>query len=115
MSKVFALAACAALLIGPTRIFGQAKPRQIPTGPGSVIESKPNTLFSGWKLTPAGRHVGVNSLPLKMAVSADGFRELAQRCAALAPRVAAVLEGGYNLETLSGLVEAALEGFENRS
>ena len=49
----------------------------------------------------------------EMAVTADGFRELARRCAALAPRVAAVLEGGYNLETLPGLVEAALEGFEN--
>ena len=29
----------------------------------------------------------------------------------LAPRVAAVLEGGYNLETLPTLVEAALAGF----
>ena len=47
-----------------------------------------------------------------MAVSADGFRELAGRCAALAPRLAAVLEGGYNLDTLPGLVEAVLEGFE---
>ena len=44
-------------------------------------------------------------------VTADGFRELAARCAALAPRVAAVLEGGYNLRTLPGLVEAALDGF----
>ena len=47
----------------------------------------------------------------EMAMTADGFRELARRCAALAPRVAAVLEGGYNLETLPRLVEAALEGF----
>ena len=31
---------------------------------------------------------------------------------ALAPRVAAVLEGGYNLRTLPDLVDAALEGFE---
>ena len=31
-----------------------------------------------------------------MRVTADGFRELARRSAALAPRVAAVLEGGYN-------------------
>ncbi len=46
-----------------------------------------------------------------MNVTADGFRELARRCAALAPRCAAVLEGGYNLETLPGLVSAALEGF----
>jgi acetoin utilization deacetylase AcuC-like enzyme len=49
----------------------------------------------------------------EMAVSADGFRELARRCAALAPRTAAVLEGGYVLETLPGLVSAALDGFES--
>jgi acetoin utilization deacetylase AcuC-like enzyme len=46
-----------------------------------------------------------------MAVTSDGFRDLAARCTQLAPRVAAVLEGGYNLATLPGLVEAALEGF----
>jgi acetoin utilization deacetylase AcuC-like enzyme len=46
-----------------------------------------------------------------MRVTADGFRELARRTAAAAPRVAAVLEGGYNLQTLPGLVGAALEGF----
>jgi acetoin utilization deacetylase AcuC-like enzyme len=45
-------------------------------------------------------------------VSEDAFRELARRCAALTPRVAAVLEGGYNLATLPRLVEAALAGFE---
>ena len=49
----------------------------------------------------------------EMALSADGFRELARRCSALGPRVAAVLEGGYNLETLPGLVDAALEGFSS--
>ncbi len=46
-----------------------------------------------------------------MRVTAEGFRELARRCSALGPRTAAVLEGGYNLETLPALVEAALEGF----
>ena len=46
----------------------------------------------------------------QMEVSADGFRELGRRCSALAPRAAAVLEGGYNLDTLPDLVEAALEG-----
>jgi acetoin utilization deacetylase AcuC-like enzyme len=46
-----------------------------------------------------------------MRVTEDGFRELARRSAALAPRVAAVLEGGYNLSTLPRLVNAALEGF----
>jgi acetoin utilization deacetylase AcuC-like enzyme len=46
-----------------------------------------------------------------MQVSESGFRDLAARCAQLAPRVAAVLEGGYNLATLPGLVEATLEGF----
>lgn len=47
----------------------------------------------------------------QMLVTAAGFRELARRSAALAPRLAAVLEGGYNLRTLPGLVEAALAGF----
>jgi len=47
----------------------------------------------------------------QMNVSRAGFRELSQRCAALAPRVAAVLEGGYNLATLPRLVEAAHGGF----
>ena len=46
-----------------------------------------------------------------MHVTDDGFRELARRCASLAPRVAAVLEGGYNLATLPRLVAAALDGF----
>jgi acetoin utilization deacetylase AcuC-like enzyme len=46
-----------------------------------------------------------------MNVTEDGFRELARRSKALAPRCAAVLEGGYNLSTLPRLVSAALEGF----
>ncbi len=46
-----------------------------------------------------------------MEVNGSGFRELARRCAGLTPRVAAVLEGGYNLETLPGLVRSALDGF----
>jgi acetoin utilization deacetylase AcuC-like enzyme len=46
-----------------------------------------------------------------MRVSEAGFRSLARACARLAPRVAAVLEGGYNPETLPTLVGAALAGF----
>jgi acetoin utilization deacetylase AcuC-like enzyme len=46
-----------------------------------------------------------------MLVTEAGFREIARRSASLGPRVGAVLEGGYNLETLPRLVEAALEGF----
>jgi acetoin utilization deacetylase AcuC-like enzyme len=44
-----------------------------------------------------------------MRVTDDGFRQLAAMCAALAPRCAAFLEGGYNVETLPGLVAAAAE------
>jgi acetoin utilization deacetylase AcuC-like enzyme len=46
-----------------------------------------------------------------LALTESAFRDVAARCATLAPRVAAVLEGGYNLATLPYLVEAALEGF----
>jgi acetoin utilization deacetylase AcuC-like enzyme len=44
-------------------------------------------------------------------LSADAFTELARRCRPLAPRIAVVLEGGYNLRTLPDLVGAALAGF----
>ncbi|MDX6479761.1 MAG: hypothetical protein QOG85_271 [Gaiellaceae bacterium] len=47
----------------------------------------------------------------EMRVTENGFRELARRCSSLADRVAAVLEGGYELETLPRLVDAALDGF----
>jgi acetoin utilization deacetylase AcuC-like enzyme len=46
-----------------------------------------------------------------LELSTEVFAELARRAARLAPRVAAMLEGGYNLATLPALVEAALEGF----
>jgi acetoin utilization deacetylase AcuC-like enzyme len=46
-----------------------------------------------------------------MRVSADGFRWMAERAATFAPRVGAVLEGGYNVGTLPALVGAALDGF----
>ncbi len=49
----------------------------------------------------------------EMKVSEAGFQELARRCAALGPRVAAVLEGGYNLATLPRLVEAARQGLSS--
>jgi acetoin utilization deacetylase AcuC-like enzyme len=46
-----------------------------------------------------------------MNLSTGAFTELARRAKQLAPRVAAVLEGGYNLRTLPALLEAALDGF----
>jgi acetoin utilization deacetylase AcuC-like enzyme len=45
-----------------------------------------------------------------MMLTADGFRELARRGRALCGRVAAVLEGGYNIDTLPSLVRAAHDG-----
>ena len=48
-----------------------------------------------------------------MRVTEDGFRELSRRCRALSDRVAAVLEGGYDLETLPDLVDSALTGFSS--
>jgi acetoin utilization deacetylase AcuC-like enzyme len=62
-------------------------------------------------LVSAGFDAHVEDPLAGMDVTEDGFRELSQRCAGLAPRLGAVLEGGYNLETLPGLVGAALDGF----
>jgi len=62
-------------------------------------------------LVSAGFDAHVDDPLGQMEVTAEGFRELARRCAALGPGTAAVLEGGYNLATLPGLVESALAGF----
>ncbi len=49
----------------------------------------------------------------QLELSTEVFGELARRASRLAPRVAAVLEGGYNLATLPNLVGSALAGFND--
>ena len=74
----------------------------------AVTEFEPELL-----LVSAGfdAHEGEDLYLVDQRVTDDGFRQLARRCASFAPRVAAVLEGGYNLETLPRLVATALDGF----
>ena len=62
-------------------------------------------------LVSAGFDAHISDPLSDMRVTEDGFRELARRSSALAPRVSALLEGGYELETLPNLVDAALDGF----
>jgi acetoin utilization deacetylase AcuC-like enzyme len=62
-------------------------------------------------LVSAGFDAHVEDPLAGLRLTAEGFREIGRRCAALGPRLAAVLEGGYNLRTLAGLVEAARNGF----
>jgi acetoin utilization deacetylase AcuC-like enzyme len=62
-------------------------------------------------LVSAGFDAHADDPLAQLELSAGLFEELARRAAALAPRVAAVLEGGYNLDTLPDLVESALRGF----
>ena len=63
-------------------------------------------------IVSAGFDAHVDDPLASMNVTEGGFRELARRTTALAPRLAAVLEGGYELHTLPELVRAALDGFE---
>ena len=76
----------------------------------SVRRFKPELL-----LVSAGFDAHVDDPLADMELTTAGFEELARRAATLAPRVAAVLEGGYNLRTLPGLVGAALDGFNSAS
>jgi acetoin utilization deacetylase AcuC-like enzyme len=62
-------------------------------------------------LVSAGFDAHVDDPLAELRLSTGCFRELARRTTQLAPRIAVVLEGGYNLRTLPELVEAALEGF----
>jgi acetoin utilization deacetylase AcuC-like enzyme len=73
---------------------------------GAIAAFEPELL-----LVSAGFDAHVEDPLAELELSTDAFRELGSRASRLAPRVAAVLEGGYNLETLPGLVEAAVQGF----
>jgi acetoin utilization deacetylase AcuC-like enzyme len=81
----------------------------------SIVEPAVRRFDPQLVLVSAGfdAHVDEQLYMIDMRVTEDGFRELARRCAGLAPRVAAVLEGGYELTTLPRLVTAALEGFSS--
>jgi acetoin utilization deacetylase AcuC-like enzyme len=77
----------------------------------SVVEPSVTRFEPQLVLVSAGFDAHVDDPLADMELTGRGFTELARRCAALGPRTAAVLEGGYNLATLPGLVDAALEGF----
>ncbi len=79
----------------------------------SVVEPAVRAFEPHIVLVSAGFDAHRDDPLAEMQVTAGGFNELAGRCAALAPRMAAVLEGGYNLDTLPDLVAVAREGFES--
>jgi acetoin utilization deacetylase AcuC-like enzyme len=64
-------------------------------------------------LVSAGFDAHLDDPLAELRLSTGVFEELARRAARLAPRVGAVLEGGYNLATLADLVESALTGFRS--
>ncbi len=78
---------------------------------GELVEPRVAAFQPDVVLVSQGFDAHVDDPLAGMRLTADGFRDLARRCAGLAPRVAAVLEGGYNIETLPSLVEAARVGF----
>jgi acetoin utilization deacetylase AcuC-like enzyme len=63
-------------------------------------------------LVSAGFDAHADDPLAELELSTALFGELARRARRLAPRVAALLEGGYNLATLPDLVAAARDGFE---
>ncbi len=79
----------------------------------TVVEPAVRSFEPGLLIVSAGFDAHVDDPLADMAVTADGFHDMAARCTQLAPQVAAVLEGGYNLDTLAGLVDAALDGFNS--
>jgi acetoin utilization deacetylase AcuC-like enzyme len=76
-----------------------------------LVEPAVQTFDPELVVVSAGFDAHVEDPLAEMRLTAEGFRRLSARSAALAPRFGAVLEGGYNLATLPGLVSAAIEGF----
>jgi acetoin utilization deacetylase AcuC-like enzyme len=78
----------------------------------ALVEDAVRRFDPGLLLVSAGFDAHADDPLAQLELSAGAFTELARRCSDLAPRIAVVLEGGYNLATLPGLVEAALAGFD---
>jgi acetoin utilization deacetylase AcuC-like enzyme len=76
-----------------------------------TVEDAVTTFEPDLLLVSAGFDAHAEDPLAQMYVSTDTFAEFARRASQLAPRVGAVLEGGYNVRTLPALVEAALDGF----
>ena len=70
-----------------------------------ILEFAPDLL-----LVSAGYDAAVGDPLGGMFLTEDGYRELARRARGLCDRVGCVLEGGYNVETLPGLVASTLDG-----
>ena len=75
-----------------------------------LVEPAVRRFEPGLLLVSAGFDAHVDDPLGQMNVTADGFREMARRCTDLAPRVAAVLEGGYNLDTAIARTAASRVG-----
>jgi acetoin utilization deacetylase AcuC-like enzyme len=75
------------------------------------VESAVRAFEPDLVLVSAGFDAHVEDPLALLELTAAGFQEVSRRCALLGPRVAAVLEGGYNLRTLPALVAAARDGF----
>lgn len=78
-----------------------------------IVEPAVGAFAPDLLIVSAGFDAHIDDPLAEMELTGPGFHELARRCAAMAPRVAAVLEGGYNVKTLPHLVETTLRGFEN--
>jgi acetoin utilization deacetylase AcuC-like enzyme len=74
-----------------------------------IVEPAISAFAPDLVLVSAGFDAGEGDLLGGMRVSAEGFGELARRAGRLCERRALILEGGYNLETLPGLVRPVVE------
>ena len=79
---------------------------------GELVEPAVRAFEPDLVLVSAGFDAHVDDPLAHMEVTEQRVRGARAPLGAARPRVGAVLEGGYNLETLPRLVEAALRGFD---
>jgi acetoin utilization deacetylase AcuC-like enzyme len=75
-----------------------------------VVEPAVSAFEPDLLLVSAGFDAAAGDPLAGMEVSEAGFRALAERASGLCDRLALVLEGGYDPDTLPGLVRATLDG-----
>jgi YVTN family beta-propeller protein len=72
---------------------------------GVATATQPSTLFNGWGLSPAGTHLQITNMPLKMVLSPDG-QTLAAVCGGLEPGLALIDAKSHTLRQFTKLNRA---------
>src|SRR5713101_3518628 len=107
-TTILAFAACITVAgVSPLLPLAQFVPPSPTASPG-VLSDSTTLLHNGWRVAPAGRHVGVGPLPLNIVQSLDGRYLVVTNNGATKPSLSVIDVGSWTVKTTMALDNAWL-------